>query len=171
VSPSLVDMGNSRGGCRRLLRWAGAGVSPGPGVEGIAMGTRFAVTRESDMPPNIKQRNVEATETHTVITAAITGTVLRVLCNRLTDMLEGGQRLSWRERISSTLEARKMLGVSWWQFIIGGFRMRKAYEASFSELGQLAAGAVRGERAFVYGDAEFGAIPAGQVGGRHRRHT
>ena len=136
------------------------------GAEGVAMGTRFAVTQESDMPPNIKQRYVEATETDTVVTAAITGTGLRVLRNKLTDMLEGGQKLSWRERVSSTLETKKALGVSWWQFIIGGFRMRKAYEASFSELGQLAAGAKRVEQAFVYGDADFGAIPAGQVCGR-----
>jgi NAD(P)H-dependent flavin oxidoreductase YrpB (nitropropane dioxygenase family) len=136
------------------------------GAEGIAMGTRFAVTQESDMPPNIKQCYVEATETDTVVTAAITGTGLRVLRNKLTDMLEGGQKLSWRERVSSTLETRKALGVSWWQFLIGGFRMRKAYEASFSELGQLAAGAKRVEQAFVYGDADFGAIPAGQVCGR-----
>ena len=44
--------------------------------------------------------------------------------------------------------------------------MRKAYEASFSELGSLAAGTMRVDKAFVEGDEEFGAMPSGQVCGR-----
>jgi len=137
------------------------------GAEGVVMGTRFAVTQESGMPLNIKQKYVESTEADTVITDAITGTRLRVLRNRLTDDLEGkGRGLSWRERISGALQTRRTLGVSWWQFLAGGFRMRREYEASFSELGSLAAAAVRVDRAFVQGDADFGAMPGGQVCGR-----
>jgi hypothetical protein len=64
------------------------------------------------------------------------------------------------------LEARKMLGVSWWQFTIGGFSMGKTYEAFFSELGQVAAGAKGVEQAFVCGVSDFGAIRAGQVCGK-----
>ena len=90
-----------------------------------------------------------------------------MLCNKLTDDLEGkGRGLSWRERISGALQTRRTLGVSWWQFLAGGLRMRKEYEASFAELGSLAAGAVRVDRAFVQGDADFGAMPGGQVCGR-----
>ena len=44
--------------------------------------------------------------------------------------------------------------------------MKKAYEASFSELSILAAGAMRIHKAFVEGDADFGAMPCGQVCGR-----
>jgi len=137
------------------------------GAEGIAMGTRFAVTQESAMPSNIKQRYVETSEADTVVTTAITGKGVRVLRNKLTDMLEGKrQKLSWRERITSTLEIRRTLGVSWWRFIIGGWRMKKDYEASFSELSILAAGAMRVEKAMVEGDADFGAMVSGQVCGR-----
>ncbi|MCX5998677.1 MAG: nitronate monooxygenase, partial [Chloroflexi bacterium] len=71
------------------------------GADGIAMGTRFAVTQESAMPENVKKMYVAAGEDDTVVTEAITGTRLRVLCNRLTDALErSGKGLSWRERIS-----------------------------------------------------------------------
>jgi len=137
------------------------------GAEGIALGTRFAVTQESGLPENIKQRYVDAGEGDTLVTPRITGTGVRVLRNSFTDMLEsGGQRLSWREKIRGTLDTRKKLGVSWWRFIIGGWRMRKDYEASFSELGNLAAGAVRIEKAMEHGDAENGAMIVGQVCGR-----
>lgn len=137
------------------------------GAEGIAMGTRFAVTRESGAPWNIKERYVKSDETETVVTPAITGTRLRVLRNKLTDLLEQpGKGLSYKERIFGTLETRRRLGVSWWQFITAGWRMRKAYEASFSQLGNLAAGSMRIDKAFVEGDEEFGAMPSGQVCGR-----
>lgn len=134
------------------------------GAEAILMGTRFAVSQESAMPSNIKQQYVEAGEADTVVTSAITGVRLRVLRNRLADMLESnGHKLSWRERISSSLETRRMLGVSWWRFLIGGWRMKKAYEASFSEMANLAAGKARVDRALVEGDADWGAMPSGQI--------
>jgi NAD(P)H-dependent flavin oxidoreductase YrpB (nitropropane dioxygenase family) len=137
------------------------------GAEGIALGTRFAVTQESGLPENIKQRYLDASETDTLVTPRITGAGLRVLHNKFTDMLErDGKKLSWREKISGTLETRRMLGVSWWRFIIGGWKMRKDYEASFSELGDLAASAVRIDRAMKQGDAEYGVMIAGQVCGR-----
>ncbi|MCX5998130.1 MAG: hypothetical protein NTU41_00675, partial [Chloroflexi bacterium] len=67
---------------------------------------------------------------------------------------------------SSSLETRRMLGVSWWRFLAGGLRMRQAYGGSFSELGNLAAGAIRVNRAFLEGDVDFGAVPGGQVSAR-----
>ncbi|OGO04290.1 MAG: hypothetical protein A2Y91_01250 [Chloroflexi bacterium RBG_13_54_8] len=134
------------------------------GAEGIALGTRFAVTQESGLPDNLKQRYVAAGEDDTMVTPRITGTGLRVIRNRFTETLEKeGQRLSWKEKIAGTLETRRSLGVSWWRFIIGGWRMRKDYEASFSELGNLAAGAVRIDKAMREGDTENGAMIAGQV--------
>lgn len=137
------------------------------GAEGIAMGTRFAVTQESPLPMSIKQRYLECSENDTLVTPAITGTRLRVISNKFTQMLEEGQTsLPWKERISGALETRRMLGVSWWRFLLGGWNMRKQYEASISELGHLAAGGVRIRRAMVEGDAEFGVMPSGQVCGR-----
>jgi len=137
------------------------------GAEGIAMGTRFAITQESPIPPNIKQRYLEASEADTLVTPAITGTRLRVIKNKFAEMLEEeGQKLSLRERISAALETKKMLGVSWWQFLRGGWSMKKQYEASIAELGHLAAGGVRIAKAMIEGDADFGVLISGQVCGR-----
>ena len=136
------------------------------GAEAIAMGTRFAVTKESPIPDSVKQRYLASSENDTVVTPAITGTPLRVISNRFTDTLGEGRSLSWTEKISGALEVRRMLGVSWWRFIVAGWSMRKEYEASISELGHLAAGGVRIVRAMIEGDTDFGVMPSGQVCGR-----
>ncbi|MCX5999735.1 MAG: nitronate monooxygenase [Chloroflexi bacterium] len=136
------------------------------GAEGIALGTRFAATQESAMPDNIKQLFVSASAEDTVVTTRITGKRLRVLRNRLADSLEEGRRLSWRQKTSASMETRRKLGVSWWRFIVGALRMKRDYEASLSELSNLAAGAMLVDKAFKEGDAENGAVIGGQVCGR-----
>jgi enoyl-[acyl-carrier protein] reductase II len=137
------------------------------GAEGIAMGTRFAVTKESPLPDSIKQRYLEASENNTVVTPSITGTRLRVIDNKFTRMLDQeGRRLSLGERLSAALETRRMLGVSWWRFLAGGWSMRRQYQASAAELGHLAAGGVRIKKAMIDGDADLGVMPSGQVCGR-----
>jgi len=137
------------------------------GAEGIAMGTRFAVTKESPLPESIKQRYLEASENDTVVTPAITGTRLRVIANRFTHMLDDGERkLPWREKVAGAMETKRLLGVSWWRFVAGGWSMRKQYEASVAELGHLAAGGVRIKKAMIDGDADLGVMPSGQVCGR-----
>jgi len=136
------------------------------GAEGIAMGTRFAVTKESPLPDSIKKRYLEASENDTVVTPSITGTRLRVIANKFTQMIDQGDRkLSWREKVSAALETRRMLGVSWWRFLAGGWTMRKQYQASVAELGHLAAGGVRIKKAMIDGDADLGVMPSGQVCG------
>jgi NAD(P)H-dependent flavin oxidoreductase YrpB (nitropropane dioxygenase family) len=136
------------------------------GAEGICMGTRFALTEESGIPWNIKQRLLRASEVDTFVTTHLSGYPLRLMKNKLTDFLEKeGQKFSWREKISSALETRRTLGVSWWRFLLGGWRMRKTEEASFSDLASEATAIMRTVRALSDGDEDFGAMPCGQVCG------
>lgn len=137
------------------------------GAQGIAMGTRFAITRESPLPDTVKRRYLEAAASDTVVTPSITGTRLRVIDNRFTRMLDRqGLRPSWKERAAAAMETRRELGVSWWGFLAGGWSMRRQYQASVAQLGHLAAGGVRIRRAMVEGDPDMGVMPAGQVCGR-----
>jgi len=134
------------------------------GAEGVALGTRFAATRESGLPEALKRRYVEAGEADTLVTRRITGSPLRVIHNQFTDRLEGkAHDLPLLERVQATLQMRRQLGVSWWRFVVGGWRMKKDYEASFSSLGTLAGGVERIDRAFKDGDVQEGAVIAGQV--------
>jgi NAD(P)H-dependent flavin oxidoreductase YrpB (nitropropane dioxygenase family) len=59
-----------------------------------------------------------------------------------------------------------MLGIPLWRFLLGGFRMRKVYEASFLDLANEAAALMTVSKALVDGDEDLGAIPSGQVCGR-----
>ncbi|MGO9512723.1 MAG: NAD(P)H-dependent flavin oxidoreductase [Steroidobacteraceae bacterium] len=57
------------------------------GAEGISMGTRFLLTRESPMHPAVKERYLQATERDTTLVCRSIGDSTRVLRNSLTDQI------------------------------------------------------------------------------------
>ncbi len=58
------------------------------GAEGVQMGTRFLVARESGAPEGYRRRVSEARDTDTVVTRAVSGRPARGIRNRLIAMLE-----------------------------------------------------------------------------------
>ena len=140
------------------------------GAEGIAMGTRFALTKESPIPDNVKQFYLESSENDTIITARVTGTRCRGLKNQLTDMLEGERRgFPLIRTISGLSQMRRAFNVPWWRVLLSGLRMKQAYEIPISGLGELAHvtfGRDRMVHALIEGDPELGFMPCGQVCGR-----
>ena len=140
------------------------------GAEGIAMGTRFAMTRESPIPDNIKQMYLKVSENDTVITPYVTGTRCRALKNRLTDLLESErQGLPIIRSVKGFLEMRRSFNVPWWKLAGSAIRMKQAYEIALGGLGELAYASFGGQRmtqGLIKGDAEMGFMPSGQVCGR-----
>ncbi len=142
------------------------------GAEGIAMGTRFAITKESPIPDNIKEMYLKASENDTTITPYVTGTRCRALANELTDLLDKqGQGFPLISVIKGVFGMGRVLGVPWWKLGGTAMEMRKAYDIplSINGLSQLAISAYRHDampRALVRGDGEMGFMPAGQVCGR-----
>lgn len=61
------------------------------GAEGIGMGTRIMLTKESPLPDNIKQAYLDASEEDTILTKWGTGARCRALHNKLVDVLEERQ--------------------------------------------------------------------------------
>ena len=59
------------------------------GAEGISMGTRFAITKESTVHPNFKRKLLESSEEDTVVTSHITGLRVRVVRNPLAEAFMG----------------------------------------------------------------------------------
>lgn len=57
------------------------------GAEGVSLGTRFLLTKESPMPETIKQRYLEASERDTALVCKSLGDSTRVLRNALTDRI------------------------------------------------------------------------------------
>lgn len=58
------------------------------GADGVQMGTRFLVARESGAPPGYRRRVSEARDTDTVVTRAVSGRPARGIRNRLITTLE-----------------------------------------------------------------------------------
>ncbi len=142
------------------------------GAEGIAMGTRFVVTKESPVPDNIKEMYLKASENDTTITPYVTGTRCRALKNHLTDLLETErQGLPIVKSIRGFMDMRRQFNVPWWKLAVSAIKMKQAYEVPLSGMIEFSHGAFAGDRmtgGLVEGDAEMGFMPSGQVCGRIR---
>jgi len=97
------------------------------GAEGISMGTRFLLTRESPMHAAVKERYLKATERDTTLVCRSLGDSIRVLRNSLTDKI-----LEMEKAGSATHE--ELLDLA------GSRRWVRAAEAGDPEAGAFAAG-------------------------------
>jgi NADH:quinone reductase (non-electrogenic) len=101
------------------------------GAEGINMGTRFLLTRESPLHATIKQRMLEATERDTVLVGRSYGDSSRVLRNSL---------------VAEALARERQGGATYKDLapLIGAPRWMKAMEQGDLEGGAIPAGMVIG---------------------------
>ena len=76
------------------------------GAAGIAMGTRFLLTRESTVPESVKRYYLERTVADTVVTARIDGVPHRVLRTEFVDELENGELGQRRSPARSATRSR-----------------------------------------------------------------
>ena len=137
------------------------------GAEGISMGTRFALTKESTLPEEVKQFYIASSGDDAVITDRVTGTRCRGLLNKMVRIIEKDKRsLAMKESIYSLLELRRAFNVPLWKILLSGMRMKKAYQIPAGQLGNAAAGNRRIKKALVEADLEWGFMPCGQVCGR-----
>jgi NAD(P)H-dependent flavin oxidoreductase YrpB (nitropropane dioxygenase family) len=137
------------------------------GAEGIAMGSRFIVTKESTVPDNIKQHFIKASENDTLVTDKVTGTRCRGLENKLTELLETkGEGFSFFKALPAARAMSKEWGVPTWKILRSGMQMKEVYEIEFSKLGYASFGGNRIRDALVKGDETMGFMPCGQVCGR-----
>ena len=128
------------------------------------MGTRFALTKESSVPENVKQSYLRAQGDDAVTTDKVTGTRCRGLNNKLVKTVEGQtQGLALKENLSSLLGIAREFRVPLWKVILSGFKMRRAYEMQAEQMGNVLAGRQRIRRALVDGDSDLGFMPCGQV--------
>jgi enoyl-[acyl-carrier protein] reductase II len=132
------------------------------GADGISMGTRFSLTKESLVHNNFKQLCLKATEQDTLYGNAFDGMPGRVLKTKAAEkMMKGGIQFS--EAFQGADEIRKMFKLSYWQFIGLSLKMWRAEEGSpiWSQARQ-AVGMRRHLKAINDGDVEEGILFAGQ---------
>jgi NAD(P)H-dependent flavin oxidoreductase YrpB (nitropropane dioxygenase family) len=136
------------------------------GAAGVAMGTRFLLTRESRVPEAVKKRYLETQVTGTVVTTRIDGAPQRVIRTGLIDRLEGAGRMSALPRaLRNALAFRRETDTSMVALLKEGRAMKEGNELTWSQVVMAANAPMMTKAALVEGRAEVGVLPTGQVVG------
>ncbi|MFP6664748.1 MAG: nitronate monooxygenase [Deltaproteobacteria bacterium] len=136
------------------------------GAAGVAMGTRFLLTKESPVPEVTTERYLKAGLKDIIITSEIDGMPQRVVINELVRQLEtksGPARLVFA--LQNALAFRKISGASVLQLLQSGLAMRKNEGLSRSQILLAANAPMLARRAMREGDPVGGYLPSGSVAG------
>ena len=136
------------------------------GAAGIAMGTRFLLTRDSEVPAAIKDLYLRATVADTVVTAALDGVPQRLLRTPFTDRLgrDGGVARLLRS-VRSAAAFRRLTGSNWAALMREGLQLRQAHGLALGQVLLAANTPALLRAAMVDGRPEFGVMATGQVAG------
>ena len=136
------------------------------GAAGIAMGTRFLLTRESPVPGHVKQEYLRRGVTDTVVTTVLDGVPQRVLRTELADRLVGGGSLSRLARsVRHAAGFRKMSGASWPDLLREGVAMKRNHGLSWPAVIMAANTPMMLRASMVDGRTDLGTLASGQVAG------
>jgi NAD(P)H-dependent flavin oxidoreductase YrpB (nitropropane dioxygenase family) len=136
------------------------------GARGVAMGTRFVVTRESPVPDETLRRFLGAGVADILVTSQIDGLPQRVIRNELVDRLEGANRLTLLVRaLRSGLAMREMTGASIPQLLRSAFALRKHERLTRTQMLMAANAPILARKAMQEGDPVEGYLPSGTVAG------
>jgi NAD(P)H-dependent flavin oxidoreductase YrpB (nitropropane dioxygenase family) len=136
------------------------------GASGIAMGTRFLLTRESTVPESVKAAYLRATLTDTVVTRSIDGDPQRVIRTPVVDRLERASGLTRFPRaVANALRFRKLTGTPLVALIKEGLAMRRSRELTWAQVAMAANAPMLTRASMVEGRLETGILPTGQVVG------
>ncbi len=136
------------------------------GAVGIAMGTRFLMTRESPVPKTTTQRYLDAQVTDVLVTQQVDGLPQRVVRNELVDQLETSGRLALLVRaLRSGLAYRKASGASVRELLTSALSLRRNERLTRSQMLMAANAPMLARKAMVEGDPVAGYLPSGSVAG------
>ncbi len=132
------------------------------GAEGIAMGTRFLLTKESGVPDGVKSVYLDTPVTGTVVTRAIDGAPQRVIRTKVIDRLEGAGRLVAFPRAAiNALRFRKLTGTPLRELIREGLAMKRSQDLTYGQMMMAANAPMLTKATMVDGHLETGILPTG----------
>jgi NAD(P)H-dependent flavin oxidoreductase YrpB (nitropropane dioxygenase family) len=136
------------------------------GAAGVAMGTRFLLTKESTVPDAVKRLYLESGLDGTVVTRRVDGMPHRVLRTELVDRLEGSSRLRGLARaVRSARELQRDTGTPWARLLREGLARRRGGELTWSQTLMAANTPALLKAGLVEGRTDTGVFAAGQVAG------
>lgn len=137
------------------------------GAVGIAMGTRFLLTKESPAPDNAKAAYLKAGTDGIVLTTKIDGMPQRLVRTPLVNRIEASSKLGmWLRALEAGREMKRQSGASWLEMIRAARGMTAHGEMPLAQAMLSAAAPMLIQKAVVHGDIEGGVLATGVVGGR-----
>ncbi|NKQ52228.1 nitronate monooxygenase [Amycolatopsis sp. K13G38] len=139
------------------------------GAAGVAMGTRFLLSKESTVPDEVKSLYLEQNLTGTVVTRRVDGLPHRVLRTALVDQLESAGRVRGTARaVRNALRFRKITGLSLPAMVREGLAMKHGNDLSWGQLIMAANTPMLLRAGLVEGRTDAGVLASGQVVGMIR---
>ena len=136
------------------------------GAAGIAMGTRFLLTRESTVPDAVKQLYLTHGLDGTVVTTRVDGMPHRVLRTPLVDRLESSSRaVGFASAVRNAGRFRRLTSLRWRDLVREGLATRRGKEQSWAQLIMAANTPMLLRAGLVLGDTDAGVLASGQVVG------
>ncbi len=136
------------------------------GAEGVAMGTRFVLTKESPVPSLSTDRFIEARVADVIVTTQIDGLPQRVVRNELVAKLEEGSRVARLARaFRSALALRKITGASIGDLLRSGLRMKQHQGLTNAQMLMAANAPMLAKKGMADGDPVEGYLPGGSIAG------
>jgi nitronate monooxygenase len=136
------------------------------GARGIAMGTRFLLTRESPVPAATTDRYLSAGLGDVLVTSEIDGMPQRVVANELVRRLEGvAGVLRFYHALRSALAYRKSSGATLGELLRSALAMRRNERLTRAQVLMAANAPMLARKAMVEGDPVHGYLPGGTVAG------
>jgi NAD(P)H-dependent flavin oxidoreductase YrpB (nitropropane dioxygenase family) len=137
------------------------------GAAGIAMGTRFLMTKESPVPPATLRRYLDEKDpARIIISTKVDGLRQRVIVNRLVTELEraGSLKLLYYA-VKSALAYRRETGASLATLLRSALHLLNADSLTVAQTMMAANAPMMLQKSLVEGLPDAGILPAGQVAG------
>ncbi len=136
------------------------------GADGVAMGTRFLLSAESQVPDDVKAIYLATAPTGTVVTSAIDGAPQRVIRTAMIDGLERTPApFRFPRAAMNALRFLRTTGTSLPALLRTGRDMHRDQDLTWSQVALAANAPMLTKAAMVDGLPEVGILPTGQVVG------
>ena len=133
------------------------------GASGIAMGTRFLLTKDSTVPDAVKAIYLATPVTGTVVTTAIDGAPQRVVRTEVVDEIESASIVTKLPKaLLKANEFRRITGTSYRDLLRQGLALRKSDDLTWTQVATAANAPMLIKASMVDGMPEVGILPTGQ---------
>ena len=137
------------------------------GAQGIAMGTRFLMTRDCPVPQATKERYTRASTDDILLTTKIDGLPQRMIRNETLARLEKAGRLRMLMlALASAWQLKRLTGASLMELLAAARKMGHGSEQSLGTSLMAAIAPVMFQRAMIAGEPQRGLLATGMVAGR-----